>query len=76
MWNLLAYRRRLADPRFTEFRAELREKMSHLYKRQARFFRDRREFIHAMRAYAGGLAANLRDGESWRGLLASAMRRS
>jgi glycosyltransferase involved in cell wall biosynthesis len=75
LWNLRAYRQRSADPRFARYRAVLRTKMSQFYKQQARCFRDRREFLHAMRAYAGAITTNVRDMEAWRGIVASAIRR-
>jgi len=73
MWNLRAYRKRLADPRFAPYRAILRAKMLQCYKRQARRFRDRGEFRCAIRAYAGAVSAGLWDVEAWRGLAASAI---
>jgi len=75
MWNLRAYRKRLADPRFAPYRAILRAKMLQCYKRQARRFRDCGEFRCAMRAYAGAISAHPWDVEAWRGLAASTIRK-
>jgi len=74
-WNLRAYRKRLADPRFAPYRAVLRAKMLQCYKRQARHLREQGRFLSAFRAYAGATSADFWDGEAWRGLAATALRK-
>jgi glycosyltransferase involved in cell wall biosynthesis len=70
-WNVRAYRARLADEAFRPYRGALHEKLAQAYAKQARYFRQRREFSAAFRAYARLTSILPFRREGWRGMAAS-----
>jgi len=74
-WNTRAYRARLADPGFRPYRRVLREKLTQAYRRQARYFRERREYLRALGVYARLAGLSPLEREAWRGMAASMIRK-
>jgi len=74
-WRIRACKALLADPCFRPYRRALRDRIARVYRRQGRYFRGRREFFRAFRAYACSIAFAVSEKQGWRGLAASVIRR-
>jgi len=74
-WSLRAYKALLADPDFRAHRRAIRQRIARLYRRQGRYFRARRQFMHALCAHVNCLRFAFLETKGWRGLAASLLRR-
>jgi len=73
--TMQAFRMLLADPEFRRHRGAVRRRLSRLWVRRGRYYRQQRQFAHAFCAYARSLGYAPLVGESWRGMTASVARR-
>ena len=73
--TMRAFRMLLADPEFRPYRRAIRRRLARLWLRRGRYFRRQRQFGRAAVAYARSLGRRPFEGEAWRGLGSSMLRR-
>jgi len=74
--TMRVFRMLLRDPDFRPYRGAVRGRLGRLWVRRGRYFRQQRQFTHAFCAYARSLGYAPLEGEGWRGLASSVLRKS